>query len=267
MLSRAADNPTAPLSDVLIAMAQLSARKSLERMLEGLNLGLRFRSVSSAAQAQQEAQSIRPDLVLSSLDLPDLTGLELCRSLSDAALTVVLLGDVRHPDAQAAGAAGILGLPLEQGELSALIQTLFARPSGAQHQLADVPTLAQVLIRKLLERPGVIAISAYGQGGDLVEEAGESLPPELGRRARTYLKAARWLNRSEATVQLPVVRTSSVPAPDLPGKALATLCTIQVEYGSRCLLLFEQPGGVIACLLRDSASASLMKYWLRSTRY
>jgi CheY-like chemotaxis protein len=253
MLSSATDSSRVPLNDVLIVEAQLSARKALERMLEGLNLGLRFRSVSSAAQAQQEAQSARPDLILSSLSLPDQTGLELCRSLSHEALKVVLLGDVPWDEAQAAGAAGLLGLPLEQGELSSLLDTLFTAPSRSAGAGRPTPTLAQVLLLKLLERPGVLAISAYGPGGELVEEAGEALPPGLGARARRHLESARWLNQSESTQ--PGEQTAAAP-----------LCTIQVEYGQRCLLLFEQPSGVIACLLRDSASASLMKYWLRSAR-
>ncbi|WP_293913105.1 response regulator [Deinococcus sp.] len=264
--------PNPPLRDVLIVESQLSARKALERLLEGLNLGVRYRSASCAAQAQQEIRVARPDLVLSNLNLSDLSGLELCRSLqADRSqanqpqpdqpqldqppadqLTVVLLGDVAQAEAQAAGAAGVLGLPLEQFELARLLAELFAAPSSVQSDRPSAATLAQVLIRKLLERPGVIAISAYNQGGELVEEAGQPLPPELGRRARTYLSAARWLNKSEATL-------APVPSP-------AALCTIQVEYGARTLLLFEQPSGVIACLLRDSASASLMKYWLRSAR-
>lgn len=240
------------MAEVLVVEAQIGVRKALERLLEGL--GLRFRSVSSGVQAERESRERRPDLVIAGLALPDQSGLELCRKLRQDALPVVLLGDIGWNDAQAAGAAGILPLPLEAPELSKLIHSLF----GTQSQVA--PPAGQVYAEKLLERPGVLAVTCYDAQGGLLHSAGLRLPEGLGRRAGTSLSDAHWLAEGQGTVLQGTL-------PPLRGAGLATrpLGVIQVEYGERCLLLFERPGGIVACLLRDSTSASLMKYWLRSS--
>ncbi len=233
------------MTEVVVAEAQLGVRKALERLLEGL--GLRFRSVNSAAQLRHELRRQRPDLVIVGLSLPDQTGVELCRELQQDLLNVVLLGNLDSHVAQAAGAAGLLRLPLEPFDLAALVHKLLGTTPSV---LED----GQALLQTLLERPGVLAITTYDAAGTLRHSAGEHLPPGLGQRARTYLDASRWL--------------SGAGLPTLRGAGLATkeVCVIQVEYGERCLLIFEQPGGITACVLRDSASASLMKYWLRSSR-
>ena len=240
------------MAEVLVVEAQIGVRKALERLLEGL--GLRFRSVGSGAQAERESRDWRPDLVIAGLSLPDQSGLELCRKFHQAALPVVLLGDIDPDDAQAAGAAGTLQLPLEAFELSTLIHSLF----GTQSQVA--PTAGQLYVEKLLERPGVLAVTFYDAQGAPLHSAGIRLPEGLGRRARTSLSDAHWLAQSQSSGPHDAL-------PPLRGAGLATrpLGVIQVEYGERCLLLFEQPGGIVACLLRESASASLMKYWLRSS--
>lgn len=243
------------MAEVLVVEAQIGVRKALERLLEGL--GLRSRSVGSGAQAERESRDWRPDLVIAGLSLPDQSGVELCRKLRQAALPVVLLGDIGGNDARAAGAAGTLQLPLEAFELSTLIHALL----GTQSQVA--PTAGQLYVEKLLERPGVLAVTFYDAQGEPLHSAsaGIRLPEGLGRRARTSLSDAHWLAQSQSGAPHDAL-------PPLRGAGLATrplLGVIQVEYGERCLLLFEQPGGIVACLLRESASASLMKYWLRSS--
>ena len=230
---------------------QLGTRKALERSLEGL--GLRSRSVISGAQAQRETQHWRPDLILINVTLPDQSGLELCRALQQSpggALRVVLLGEVETAAAHAAGASGTLNLPLDLGELSHLLQTFFdiKRPEA-------LPANHLALLEQLLKRPGVIAITTYTPQGDVQHTVGPPLPEDLGQQAGRYLASARWLaDSSEA----------SVPALRGEGLAARSLGVIQVEYGERCLLMFEHTGGLTACLLRDSSSASLMKFWLRS---
>ncbi len=230
---------------------QLGARKALERSLEGL--GLRSRSVLSAAQAQRETQHWRPDLVLINVTLPDHSGLELCRALqqsSGGTLRVVLLGEIEPAAACAAGASGTLRLPLELAELTQLLQTFFdlKRPAGR-------PADRLALLEQLRERPGVIAITTYNTQGEVQQSVGTPLPEGLGQRAGRYLASARWVADSAET---------SVPALRGEGLAARSLGVIQVEYGERCLLMFEHTGGLTACLLRDSSSASLMKFWLRS---
>lgn len=240
------------MTEVLVVEAQIGIRKALERLLEGL--GLRFRSVGSGVQAERESREWRPDLVIAGLTLPDQSGLELCRKLRRDSLPVVLLGDIGWNDAQAAGAAGTLRLPLEAFELSKLIHSLL----GTRAQVAPPPDL--LFAEKLMERSGVLAVSCYDAQGAPQHSVGLRLPEGLGQRARTFLADAHWLAEGQGTAP-------HVSMPPLHGAGLATkpLGVIQVEYGERCLLLFERPGGIVACLLRDSASASLMKYWLRST--
>ena len=230
--------PFTVLITVLIVEEQLSVRKALERLLESLNL--RFRSVSNAAQAQQEAALQPPDLVISSLTLPDQSGLELCRALSQQDLKVVLLGAVAWPEAQAAGAVGSLGMPLELPELRTLLGRLYGPPGNADAPTAFSP--AQLRLQQLLARPGVLALTTYDRhSGQMLREFGEALPRLLGQQLPSTFEAVRWLGG----------------ASDAP-------CTFQIDCGGRCLLIFEEASALIACLLRDSARASLMKYWLSS---
>ncbi|WP_420594958.1 response regulator [Deinococcus sp.] len=228
--------------DILVVEAQLGVRKALERQLE--HLGLRSRSAVSAAQALREVDSLRPDLVLISSNLPDQSGLELCRALCPD-LRVVLLGEVNRNAGQQAGAWAVLALPIEPLQLWQMVSTLLeddalpaplARPTG---ETATPNTLAQ----QLLARPGVLAVSVYDSAGMCLARVGMPLPRHLGQRTRTYFNSARWL--------------ANPPASE-------PICSIQVDYGGRCLLLIEQPGQIIACLLRDSASASVVKYGLRA---
>ncbi|AWN22356.1 hypothetical protein DKM44_03155 [Deinococcus irradiatisoli] len=235
------------MTEILVAEARLGVRKALERLIEGL--GMRPRSVSSAAQLRRELLRQRPDVVILGLGLPDEDGAALCRELQPEQLNVLLLGQIDEGAARVAGAAGVLQLPLEPLELAAQLHHLLGT---APPELGDTQ-----LLQQLMERPGVLAITTYDAAGTLKRSAGDELPMGLGQRARTYLDASRWLGG--AGEGLPALRGA--------GLATRELCVIQVEYGERCLLLFEEPGGITACLLRDSASASLMKYWLRSSRH
>ncbi|MGI8747544.1 MAG: response regulator, partial [Deinococcus sp.] len=93
-----------------------SVRKSLERVLE--IHGFSMQGVASAAEALRQAGVRRPDLVLSEVNLPDLSGLELCRRLSLAGLPVLLMsqesGSQARELSRAAGALELLGKPLDQ---------------------------------------------------------------------------------------------------------------------------------------------------------
>ena len=222
---------------VLIVEEQLGVRKALERLLE--SIGVRFQSVSSAAQAQREVQAQRPDLILSSLTLPDQGGLELCRALSDDC-KVVLLGVVDTAAAQAVGAVGTLHLPVERAELQTLLRSLFGPMLLAADPAALTPLQAR--IQQVLARPGMLALSAYDASGQVLCEFGERLPGTLGQQAITTFEELHWLSDGS-------------PLP----------CTMQIECGARCLLLVKETGLLLACLLRDSASASVMKYWLSTS--
>ena len=202
-----------------------------------------------------KAASWQPDLVIAGLSLPDQSGVELCRKLRQAALPVVLLGDDRR---RALPRRQVRRAPCTCRWKRSNSRTLIHALLGTQSQGA--PTAGQLYVEKLLERPGVLAVTFYDAQGGPLHSAGIRLPEGLGRRARTSLSDAHWLAQSQSSGPHDCPAAAAWSGAGAPGRS----GVIQVEYGERCLLLFEQPGGIVACLLRESASASLMKYWLRS---
>jgi CheY-like chemotaxis protein len=126
---------------VLIAEDDPCVREALTRLVE--HFGHVAVAVPDGAVALETVSVFPPDLVLSDITMPEVSGLELCRRLKTAPATrhipVVLitgLGDEHRPVAVAAGADGFLNKPVRIPDLHAEIQTAL-RTAGREPEWGD----------------------------------------------------------------------------------------------------------------------------------
>jgi CheY-like chemotaxis protein len=96
-------------------------------------------AMADGAQALDAVRHHRPDLVITDVDMPQLTGLQLCRAIRDDpklhAIPVVLVSGSIHPDdprAVQAGATGILPKPFLPSELLNRITALLSGSSAVR---------------------------------------------------------------------------------------------------------------------------------------
>lgn len=97
--------------------------------------GYEFETASGGAAAFDAALRNTPDLIISDLSMPDMTGLDLCskmretRSLKAVRFIIVTShrDNASRRKAFAAGADGFLTKPLDADQLRALIASLFNR--------------------------------------------------------------------------------------------------------------------------------------------
>ena len=92
--------------------------------------------VTSGAQLLAEAQRLRPDVIVVDLYLPDMSGLDACRQLKDAAVpgSVILLSAANDPKIQQnaldSGAAAFVAKHRAGDELLPAIEKAFASRAG-----------------------------------------------------------------------------------------------------------------------------------------
>ncbi len=132
------------LGRVLIAEDDPLVRNSLIRVAE--QLGYVATAVSDGALALEAASACRPDLVLSDIRMPRLSGLELCRRLKAgpttrqiAVVLITALGEEHRGIALAAGADGFLSKPFGAADLKAQMDTIL----GQRRLGAERPTTAR----------------------------------------------------------------------------------------------------------------------------
>jgi CheY-like chemotaxis protein len=131
--------PPASMPRVLIVDAAVTVRDMFGRYLGFAGMAVRY--AADGSEALRAAQADRPDLILCDLDLPGLTGVELCRALQADPATagvpvlIVCAGDPATLEtAVEAGCDTVLARPCSQTLLVATIRQILARrprPSGA----------------------------------------------------------------------------------------------------------------------------------------
>ncbi|MEU4692709.1 response regulator [Actinoplanes sp. NPDC023714] len=114
---------------IVVAEDHEDIRYVLKRSLE--RAGHRVVAAADGAEALEAVREHRPDLVVTDVDMPHMTGLDLCRAIrADDALRhipiVVASGSLLPGDSRAseAGASATLLKPFVPAQLLALISTL-----------------------------------------------------------------------------------------------------------------------------------------------
>ncbi|WP_216320561.1 response regulator [Deinococcus aestuarii] len=253
------------MPEVLVVDDSVSVRKALEFSLipHGLTV-LGAPSAQDALHLLAERPTI--DLVIADIVMPGMGGFELCRELrgspGHAGLPVLLMSGVvndgMYRQAQEAGAAGLLKKPFTSGGLLPAVQRALGGPREADPFQAPPPAAPPAparppspaaapprhaaLVGQLAETPGMVSATAYRQGGEVLAHVGEPLPDEVGAYVRFYLGTAEALGRH------------------IHGQALQTL---QLEFAQRTLLLARDGDVFLACLLRETGGAGVVKYLLR----
>src|SRR5262245_28071332 len=152
------------LPPVLVVDDRESSRYAVSRILQ--KAGFTVREGSTGAEALRLAAG-RPDLVILDVNLPDLSGYEVCRQLKSAPetasipvlhLSATFVGSEARSEGLEGGADGYLTYPLEPRELVATIEALLRvrqaeREVRAQRELLRV-TLASIGDAVLATDPG-----------------------------------------------------------------------------------------------------------------
>jgi DNA-binding response OmpR family regulator len=118
---------------LVLIEGQPALRESVTASLRGD--GHEVWAAASGLQGLQAARSVRPDLVILDLNLPDMEGQVVCRILRGLASTTQIPIIVLHakPDvfsrrfAMDCGAAGCLAKPFELGELASMVRDVLGR--------------------------------------------------------------------------------------------------------------------------------------------
>lgn len=247
------------MPEVLVVDDSVSVRKALEFSLKPH--GLTVHSASSAEEALSRlAEGLTVDLMIADIVMPGISGLELCAGLRDrpalSTLPVLLMSGVVDDQttlqAQQAGAAGLLRKPFTTDDLLPVVQRALQHPAdgaGAPqpHEAAERPEAADrgvsARLDQLAELPGLLAATCYRDDGTVLEHRGTRPAPEAGAYVRFFLGSAGSLGHHLGD-----------PA----------LQTITLDFAEQTLLLARRDTQLWACLLRESSSAGLVKYLLRS---
>lgn len=245
------------MPEVLVVDDSVSVRKALEFSLKPH--GLTVHSAPSAEEALSRlAGGLTVDLMIADIVMPGMSGLELCAELRSrpalGALPVLLMSgvvdDQTTVQAQQAGASGLLRKPFTTGDLLPVVQRALQRPAeGADAPAEDAersesadPGISARL-DQLAELPGLLTAACYREDGTVLEHRGAPPAPEAGAYVRFFLGSAGALGHH------------------LGDPALQTMT---LDFVGQTLLLARRDTELWACLLRESSSAGLVKYLLRS---
>ena len=123
----------------------------IRRLLEATLSRQGFDATSAGAgyPALEAARRDAPDLITLDLGLPDLDGLEVCRTLRMFSNAYILVVTARAAEADRLealdrGADDVLAKPFSPRELQARVEALFRRPRAASVQETDLQTAARV---------------------------------------------------------------------------------------------------------------------------
>ena len=117
---------------VLLADDSITIRKVVELTFQGTEI--RVDAVGSGREAIERLETIRPDLVLADVDMPEPSGYDLCRHVkgSDHPVPVLLMTGAFEPfdpaEAERCGADGHLVKPFDSGYLVKQVEEFLRRP-------------------------------------------------------------------------------------------------------------------------------------------
>lgn len=245
------------MPEVLVVDDSISVRKALEFSLKPH--GLTVHSAPSAEEALSRlAEGLAVDLMIADIVMPGMSGLELCAELRDrpalGTLPVLLMSGVVDDQitsqAQQAGASGLLRKPFTTDDLLPVVQRALQRPAdtadvGAEAVGPSEPTGAGVSARldQLADLPGLLTAVCYREDGTVLEHRGALPAPEAGAYVRFFLGSAGGLGHHLGDTALQ---------------------TITLDFAGQTLVLARRNTELWTCLLRESSSAGLVKYLLRS---
>lgn len=173
---------------ILLADDSPTIRKIVE--LTFADSDLRVESAETGREALEKIESLRPDLVLADVVMPDPAGYELCRAVkgSERPVPVILLAGTFEPfdarQAQECGADAHIVKPFESGALREKVEALLAR-AEAERAVASEPVPAPPELEYVMEE-----LSESAEEGEAVAETAdeeateaEAVPPESGGEA------------------------------------------------------------------------------------
>ena len=152
---------------VVIADDDPIIRMDLREMLTGLNYTVSGEATDGKS-AVDLARSLRPDLVIMDIRMPELDGIEAARILtSEDVAPVLLLTAYSEPDlVQRAAQAGVIGYlvkPFREAQLTPAIEVTLARFREFEQLRKDLGNVKEALeARKLIERAKGQLIKQFG---------------------------------------------------------------------------------------------------------
>jgi DNA-binding NarL/FixJ family response regulator len=187
----ATDDPT----PILVVDDDEDVRTTLEWALQPL--GRPIRSAATAAEALAAARELRPALVLLDVNLPDLSGYEVCRELRDAygeELPIVFISGHRTEEYDRAagfmlGADDYIVKPFVLGDLIARLRRAIDRTS------THAETAASALTERELE---VLAMLASGARQDVIAQRLVIAPKTVATHIQHILAKLSVHSRAEA---------------------------------------------------------------------
>ncbi|MCS7190438.1 MAG: response regulator [Fimbriimonadales bacterium] len=139
----------------------------LRQMLEELGMSV-VGEASDGKQAVEKVRTLKPDLAILDVKMPEMDGIEAARILHEERLApVILLTAYSDSDliqrAKQAGVYGYLVKPFKQADLTPAIEVALARYQEARELEQQVDDLKEALeTRKIIERAKGILMDTYG---------------------------------------------------------------------------------------------------------
>ena len=161
-----------PQYRVLLVEDDPTTRGRLARVIDGHPRLRLLAAVGSCEAARRELQLAQPDVLLTDLDLPDGSGIDLIREIGDrtAAMVITIFGDEQH--VVAAIQAGALGYLLKDGDADYIGSSILEMLAGGS---PISPPIARYLLRRLREPPREVA-------------QGEAHTPPISEREQEVLR-------------------------------------------------------------------------------
>ncbi len=139
----------------------------LRQMLEELGMSV-VGEASDGKQAVEKVRTLKPDLAILDVKMPELDGIEAARILHEERLAPVILLTAYSDNeliqrAKQAGVYGYIVKPFKQADLTPAIEVALARHQEArelEHQVDDLKETLET--RKIIERAKGILMDTYG---------------------------------------------------------------------------------------------------------
>ncbi|GIV09783.1 MAG: Fis family transcriptional regulator [Fimbriimonadales bacterium] len=139
----------------------------LRQMLEDLGMSV-VGEASDGKQAVEKVRSLKPDLAILDVKMPEIDGIEAARILHEERLAPVMLLTAYSDSeliqrAKQAGVYGYLVKPFKQADLTPAIEVALARYQETRELEQQVDDLKETLeTRKIIERAKGILMDTYG---------------------------------------------------------------------------------------------------------
>ncbi len=228
--------------------------------------GIEVVSEHSGKAAIAELPSLRPDLVICDLILPDVGGLEVCRSIQmdprlSATPVLVISGAVNdevRARAKEYGVRAVFEKPIVGDELVQCVERILATPKPVAREPENPPRTRETSARLLtaidhaFARPGMLKGIRYGlvlrTGGETVRDFGQP-PRRIAGASGEFLRLAR--------------QAASVSS--LAGHQALEGLTLESKAGTLLLHPLDESLTVVL-MLRKTDALGMARYFVRRLR-